>query len=274
MSAGLSIPVDIGDGVVDKDKVLSLTKTEETFTLKNVPKGSVVSLFRDFSAPIRVEYSEGQSTEELAFLMANETNDFARWEAGQKLAANTILSFLAREDDEYPEISDNLLEAYRAVLRDESSDRALVAALLAIPSNRFIADLMEENDPIRIFKARSHLKKSLAKVLKTEFEDLLKATEDLREYKIDLKAQGKRALHNVALDYLGSLREPKVMKQCLETVKEGRNMTKVLAALNVLAATDSEERDLALATFYDKWKENNLGNLLPGIRTNSGAHGV
>mmetsp|Transcript_13322 Transcript_13322/g.53178 ORF Transcript_13322/g.53178 Transcript_13322/m.53178 type:complete len:169 (-) Transcript_13322:1736-2242(-) len=48
------------------------------------------------------------------------------------------------------------------------------------------------------------------------------------------------------------------MKQCLETVREGRNMTEVLAALNVLAATDSEERDIALATFYDEWKENNL----------------
>lgn len=42
-------------------------------------------------------------------------------------------------------------------------------------------------------------------------------------------------------------------------VREGRNMTEVLAALNVLAATDSEERDIALATFYDEWKENNLG---------------
>eukprot|EP00189_Rhodosorus_marinus_P000380 CAMPEP_0113960966 /NCGR_PEP_ID=MMETSP0011_2-20120614/5030_1 /TAXON_ID=101924 /ORGANISM="Rhodosorus marinus" /LENGTH=898 /DNA_ID=CAMNT_0000972521 /DNA_START=361 /DNA_END=3057 /DNA_ORIENTATION=+ /assembly_acc=CAM_ASM_000156 len=257
-SEGLSIPVDIGDGVVENDKVLRLTKAKETFTLRNVPKGSLVSLLRDFSSPIRLEYPEGQSTEELAFLLANETNDFSRWEAGQKLAANTVLDFLARDDDEYPEISDKVVEAYRAVLRDEKTDKALLATLLAIPSNRFIADLMKENDPIRIFKARSHLKKTLAKELKTEFEDVLKATEDQGEYSIDLKAQGKRALHNIALDYLGSLREPEVMKQCLETVREGRNMTEVLAALNVLAATDSEERDIALATFYDEWKENNL----------------
>jgi len=198
--------------------VLRLTKAKETFTLRNVPKGSLVSLLRDFSSPIRLEYPEGQSTEELAFLLANETNDFSRWEAGQKLAANTVLDFLARDDDEYPEISDKVVEAYRAVLRDEKTDKALLATLLAIPSNRFIADLMKENDPIRIFKARSHLKKTLAKELKTEFEDVLKATEDQGEYSIDLKAQGKRALHNIALDYLGSLREPEVMKQCLETV--------------------------------------------------------
>lgn len=44
---------------------------------------------------------------------------------------------------EYPEISDKVVEAYRAVLRDEKTDKALLATLLEIPSNRFIADLMK-----------------------------------------------------------------------------------------------------------------------------------
>lgn len=53
-TTGEPLDVDVGDGSPRETKVLSLKNVKDTFTLKNVPEGAVLSILRDFSAPVKL----------------------------------------------------------------------------------------------------------------------------------------------------------------------------------------------------------------------------
>ena len=87
-----------------------------------------ISLLRDFSAPVILDYAYGD--DELALLLAHDRDPFNRWEAGQRLFARLIgaaCECLARGEDiarvEWPA---RVLDAVGRVLAD-ASDPAFVA---------------------------------------------------------------------------------------------------------------------------------------------------
>ena len=53
------------------------------FQDEQVTEPPVPALFRDFSAPVKLVVD--QSSEDLSFLLANDSDAFNRWEAGQRL---------------------------------------------------------------------------------------------------------------------------------------------------------------------------------------------
>ena len=69
--------------------LLELRDAEQDFVLA-VPKGlgkpPVLSVFRDFSAPV-ISVVEGQTTDDLAFLMSHDTDSFTRFDASQTVRA-------------------------------------------------------------------------------------------------------------------------------------------------------------------------------------------
>ena len=70
-------------------RVLVLTEAEQTFVFDNVPEKPVASVLRDFSAPVKLRLA--QTDEELATIMAHDTDPFNRWDAGNRLATALIL---------------------------------------------------------------------------------------------------------------------------------------------------------------------------------------
>ena len=78
-------------------RVLELTEGEQTFRFSGLAVEPVVSILRDFSAPVELSFE--QSDEELAFLMANDTDPFNRWNAGQRLATKIMLGWLQPKTD-------------------------------------------------------------------------------------------------------------------------------------------------------------------------------
>ncbi len=64
--------------------VLRLEEQQQSFTILDVPEKPVLSVLRNFSAPVKLEVV-GQSEEDLTFLLAHDTDSFTRWEASQTL---------------------------------------------------------------------------------------------------------------------------------------------------------------------------------------------
>jgi aminopeptidase N len=73
-------------------RVLSITEATQTFILNNVQFKPVLSVLRGFSAPVIVKVK--YSNEELAFLMAHDSDSFNRWDAGQTLLINILLKLV------------------------------------------------------------------------------------------------------------------------------------------------------------------------------------
>ena len=72
------------------------------------------------------------------------------------------------------------------------------------------------------------------------------------------QAIGKRALRNVCLGTLMELGGGDIRALCYEQYAQSDNMTESFAALGFLANSEGLERDKALASFYEKWKDEPL----------------
>ena len=95
--APLHIPVAIGllDKTTGKEvlttTVLDLKEETQTFSFDGLENDVVLSLLRDFSAPVKVvAESDIDQEESMAFLAAYDTDGFNRWEAGQRLYTSLI----------------------------------------------------------------------------------------------------------------------------------------------------------------------------------------
>lgn len=70
--------------------MLRLEQSSQEWVFSDIDAAPVPSLLRGFSAPVKLVV-EGQQDEDLTFLMANDTDPFNRWEAGQRLARKILL---------------------------------------------------------------------------------------------------------------------------------------------------------------------------------------
>jgi aminopeptidase N len=225
------------------EKVLSLKKTEETFSFP-VKEKPVPSLLRGFSAPVIVNYPYSEA--DLLHLLAHDDDPFNRWEAGQRLAASIILERNGKPSAAF-------IDAARAVLRDP--DPAFVAEVLALPSETFLAEQMALVDPDRLHESRNALRRSLANALREELSSTYEKLSSRTPYSPDASSMGRRALRNICLGYLGELGESRL---AYGQFQRADNMTDAMAALGTLANLDSPERAPALAEFYEKWKDEPL----------------
>jgi aminopeptidase N len=204
----------------------------------------VPSLLRGFSAPVILNYA--YTDEELLHLMAKDDDPFNRWEAGQRIATDTILRKNGQPTPAF-------IDAARRILQDP--DPAFAAEVLNLPAESFLAEQCDICDPDVLHGSRNALRKALASSLKKEFEEAYQKLKVQGPYSPDPVSTGKRSLRNLALVYLGELG---MSSLAYEQFKSADNMTDSMAALSVLANLDCPERQPALDAFYAKWKDEAL----------------
>jgi len=259
-------------------RVLSLTEPRQRYVFVGVPAQPVPSLLRNFSAPVKLRYDYSEA--ELSHLMAHDANAFNRWEAGQRLALALILRAIERRrvaKADAPHTAgtpQSFIDAFARVLADAPRDPAFAAEALALPSEVYIAEQLDEVDPDAIHAVRNHLRRDLAQALRTELLASYHAHAVSGAYSPDAAAAGRRALRNLCLAYLMELDDAEMRALALAQFERADNMTDAMAALGALANCDCPERAPALDAFYAKWKHEPLvvdkwlavqaGSRLPG----------
>ncbi|KAJ1292789.1 hypothetical protein BS78_01G017300 [Paspalum vaginatum] len=237
--------------------VLQFKKKEEEFIFKNIPERPVPSLLRGYSAPVRLDSDLSES--DLFFLLANDSDEFNRWEAGQVLARKLMLSLVADfQQQKTLVLNPKFVAGLRSVLRNTSLDKEFIAKAITLPGQGEIMDMMEVADPDAVHAVRNFIKQELALQLK---EDLLAAVTSNRSsesYTFDHDSMARRALKNTCLAYLASLNEPDVTELALHEYKSATNMTEQFAALGALSQNPGQARDDALLDFYNKWQDDYL----------------
>lgn len=250
-----------GEAVADAapQRLLELREAKQRFVFIDVDSDTapIPSLLRGFSAPVRSHFD--YSDTDLAFLMAHDSDAFNRWDAGQQLAERVLLRLsTAQRQGQALQMDDNLIEAMRTTLRDDSLDRRLKAQALVLPNESYLAEQIDEVDPGAIHEARQFVLLQLAEALREDFEQVWQANQTPGDYQIDGESVGKRQLRNTCLAYLSELEDPKIVQRCALQFEQANNMTDVLAALSLLADLDSPERQQALESFYRKWQDQPL----------------
>ena len=236
---------------------LELRKETETFTFRNIKTRPIPSLFRNFSAPIRLKTE--RPNQELFFLMKHDTDPFNAWDAGQKLMLNELLQIVKNiQSDKAAHVSREWSETFGYFLSKKQSDKAFQAKMISLPSFEIVAQKMSVIDPEAIIKAEHVLKYELAKNHEKVLMGLYKDNVENGHFSIETDAIGKRLLKNVCLSYLSTLETDEVLDKVLNQYHNANNMTDRLSALSLLSHWDTAERGRIFDHFYKTWKEDDL----------------
>ena len=239
-------------------KVLEIRRELETFVFENVHEAPVPSLLRGFSAPVKLNFYYKNS--ELAFLLANDSDEFNRWDAGQQLmiriSLEQIQNFKNKNEFKLPT---ELLEAFRSLLNQTTfGDPALLALALSFPSETYLAEQLEIIDVEAIHQAHKFLRTKLAQKLQLEFKKTYSAFQEKEAFQLDPESMGRRRLRNVCLSYLSELENQEIRKLAHKQFKNSKNMTDVVGALEVLTHQDCPEKESAFSEFEVKWHNNTV----------------
>lgn len=245
----------------DTSCVLEITESVQQFVFEKVAKKPIPSLLRGFSAPVKLDYP--YTRDELAFLMSHDTDGFNRWDAAQQFGVQVLQELTDHVLQDQPlELDQQLVSTYRTLLRDETLDPAMVALMLELPGEIYLAEqaLVAYTDAIHT--ARQFARKSLARALTQDLLNVYHNHVCDEVYKPTANEIAKRSLKNIALSYLMLLNEKEAVKLCLEQYNNAANMTDSSAALVALVNCDADfagdVREKALRIFYKRWQHEPL----------------
>ncbi|MDE2359617.1 MAG: DUF3458 domain-containing protein, partial [Betaproteobacteria bacterium] len=238
-------------------RVLELKSAAQTFEFIDVPARPVPSLFRGYSAPVRVEYD--YRDDELALLAAHDSDAVNRWDAAQRSFTGAVLGLArARRDGTPLALPPALSRLVAALLADTTSDPALLALALALPDPAYVATLEPMIDVEGVIAGWRFARKALAATHRGAFESAYARHLPRGPYRPTPEQAGPRSLANLALFYLGTLDDGAAHGLVLEHYDAATNMTDALGALGALRDSEAVARDAVYARFETRWRDEPL----------------
>tara|TARA_R110002072_G_scaffold1598_7_gene13664 strand:- start:28140 stop:30860 length:2721 start_codon:yes stop_codon:yes gene_type:complete len=243
--------------------ILNLREAVQSFEFLNVTEKPVISLLRGFSAPVKLNFD--YSRDELQFLMQHDSDGFNRWEAGQRLAVGVINDVITQiQKGSAVEIDARIVTAVEGLLdeavnhtSDGSIDKAMIADMLVMPTEAYLAELTTIADVDAIHQAREAVRLELATKLKGLFLSVYKLNQSNESYRFGSDEVARRSLKNVCLGYLMLGTETEAIDLCVAQFESADNMSDTSAAIRALINCPADgaalPREKALSEFYKRW---------------------
>lgn len=250
------------------ETVLTIKQAEQSFQFLMNANAVTPSLLRGFSAPVHLNFD--YTDEQLALLLANDDDPFARWEAGQTLYRRAILAneHALANGDNMPEHG-KLIDALRNVLNAEI-DPAFKALLLKIPTEAELWGDRENINPVLIAMSREALLDNIAHALHgellanalnaRELENADKRGKEIAVYEYNPKDAGLRSLQYACFALIHRFDENGTIEQVFEHYDEmaRKNMTHEWGVLSAINHNNSPKRDELLNRFAAKFADQAL----------------
>ncbi len=253
--------------------LLNLTGAEQTFVFTDIKNPPVLSINRQFSAPIHLKKS-GSVADDL-FLMGYDTDSFNRWESAQNafvhffkkqmqsLALQTSSQKVTHSGSKIstselvndPEF--NLyLNSLAAILESNQLDPFIKAHLMHTPSFAYLLQQVGELHPVNFLQAKNDLELQIAMHLENQ---LLKIYQDLSKViqnDYSNVSIGQRRLKYLCLSYLSQIEKYENLVK--ETLVQAQNMTDLFSAFSIAVDLSKDLRNFAIQYFYEKWQHDSL----------------
>ena len=236
---------------VAAERLIILDQPQQSVTFDNVGETPLLSINRDFSAPVLL--TAERRSDELERLAQTDSDPFARYEAMQELMME-VLTAGAR--GETPEL-DAVIRAIGATLKSNALDPAFKAEAIMLPSESLIADRLDVVDPDAIHAARERLREAVGTTLAG---DLLAAHRlgGVAGHDLSPQAKGVRRLRTVALALISAGDPAQAATLAKTQFDAADNMTDRQGALGVLVSLETVERQAALDAFYARFHDDPL----------------
>jgi len=239
-----------------ENHVLELTEEKQTFRFIDIEKVPVPSVLRHFSAPVKLQIHRRR--EDLAFLMAHDSDAFNRWDAAQTLAQEIILNLADHyQAGETLHLDAVFVARFGKILHDEHLDGSIRAMMLDLPEERLLAQSQHIANYQALYFAREFVRCTIAEHFETDLRNLYYA-QMMPAYHNDKNSVAKRRLKKRALQYLTALSNPEMTALALHQFETAHNMTDAQTALECLVEVGGTACEKALQSFYNKWQHDPL----------------
>lgn len=241
----------------DEKPILHLKKSEQKFLFVNINEKPVLSLNREFSAPIKLNWQASQA--ELLHLIKYDSDSFNRRESAFKMIRQELQRLItnyrsrAKVTTGTVEVTVNpeIMTALGTILSDKKIDAEFKALMLQLPNDHLIAQ-----EEVLLDAEVYHIaRKTFISAFVTKYESVLL---DIYSTHHQLNTSANRSLKNRSLGFLIEAEHPKALNMAFEQFNTAKNMTDKISALACLCQTDSAEKNQALTEFFNRWKEDSV----------------
>jgi aminopeptidase N len=236
---------------ISPEQLIMLDQPTQSITFDNVAETPLLSINRNFSAPIVMNAE--RRPHELERLAQADTDPFARYEAMQELMMAALIAGARGEAVD----AEPVIRAIGATLRSNALDPAFKAEAILLPGETLIADRMDVVDPDAIHASRESLRKEIGTALA---DDLLAAHRlgGVAGHDLSPNAKGVRRMRSVALGLIAAANPDQAASLARTQFDSADNMTDRQGALVTLASLEAPERADALNAFYERFKNDAL----------------
>lgn len=213
------------------------------------------SLLHNFSAPVRLNYA--YSHEQLAHVLLHSPDDFARWDASQKIYSDCIHQMASDEGDKNNSLLDGLLTALEPIAAHQDLSQAFKAEMLSLPSFETLLQQRDKIDIDKLYAARKSLMQTMAKAFLPHWQQMYKASSH-QPYAYEQNQVEQRKLNNLSLKYLQLSGEQGVESIIRQQFHDANNMTDSLGALAAAQLGDLGLFDELMSCFEQRWSDDAL----------------
>lgn len=253
---GSALNFTCAEGEQKPSTVLELCEPTQKFVLKDIYQKPILSINREFSAPIKLNFEQPES--ELYLLMTKDMDSFNRWESAQKIYLKTLMSVYADiQQNKTPHIPEALVKAIADTIQKGIDDPALTAKILSLPSSHYLAQFLTDIDPQVIKKTYqvfyTEISEKLTSLVEEQYLEI--QNKNLTNSAKDLELRSfKNSLLKFMYQHDESVGAPLFYKQ----FSGANNMTDSMAALFRLSNFNSPEYQKAMSEYYERWKTDSL----------------
>jgi aminopeptidase N len=229
---------------LNQEWLWELKNKTETVTLNHITQKPTLSINRQFSAPIILEYEQHEA--DLIRQLEHDDDAFNRWEASQKLNTHLILK------GESP--SSRLLGVYKNILNNPELDPDYRALIFTLPSENYLYQQLDQVDPLKLAQDRLNYLRILAAELEPDWLQIYQDLQTNEPYSPDISSMGRRSLKNTSLNMLLQNNTSKWESLAQQQYEKANNMTDRLGALSPLTLLSADSSTHYLNHFYKKFE--------------------
>jgi aminopeptidase N len=247
-------PIMLGD--TDKEQMtLELNDTKQSLEFKNVDTKPIPSLLHGFSAPVKLDYPYSQ--QQLGKVMLGSPDEFARWDAGQKLFSDCIHNLADKTEQQQMASIAQTVSMFEPIIKAKDISLALKAEILTLPSFETLFQQIDSVDIDVLNRSRKQLLKALAKTFQTDWLSHYSAFE-MQPYAYQPMQVEQRKMRNLALKYLTLSNQPDIEQLLTHQFNNADNMTDSLGVLSAAQFGDLVLFENLMLAFEKKWHRDPL----------------
>lgn len=213
------------------------------------------SLLHNFSAPVRLNYA--YTNEQLSHVLLHSPDDFARWDASQKIYSDCIHQLANQEQGENTELLKNLLSVLKPIVVQQDLPLAFKAEMLSLPTFETLMQQRENINIDKLYAARKLVMHALAIEFSSDWREMYQTINN-QSYVYEPSQVERRKLNNLCLKYLQLSDEQDVDLLIKQQFAKSKNMTDSLGALAAAQLGDLNLFDDLMSQFEQRWQQDPL----------------